>query len=393
MKALKVFVICAIIVSAAIGGSYLSAKIWGGKPESIEAPATLNIEQDMTIGSFGAANSIPQEVLQKVFRIADESENSKTLSSTGMSNEEIRSTAVAQLSLFAERGSKNWMKILPKFVLWIAFLMFVFFAMRRGSITAKSRKIYLALAVLVFGVVMGSDPSPMGTVKDAIALFATSRAIFPPRMIALGVFLLLVIFANKFICSWGCQLGTLQDLLFRINRNRKDNGHKLPQFRIPFVVSNGLRILFFAVFTTIAFVQSYDIFEDMDPFKLFNPAKLTTFGVAFVGVMLLLSIFTYRPWCHLFCPFGLVGWMAEKVSVFKIRVNYDKCIGCGRCAAACPTPVMDAILKQDKLTIPDCFACGTCMEVCPVKAISLSKGRREKPPVDKFGKSIDHQEA
>jgi len=67
-------------------------------------------------------------------------------------------------------------------------------------------------AVCVFGIIPGSDPSPMGTVKDAIVLLDLKGMIFPPRLIAFGIFLLMVILANKYICSWGCRFGTLQDL-------------------------------------------------------------------------------------------------------------------------------------------------------------------------------------
>jgi polyferredoxin len=46
----------------------------------------------------------------------------------------------------------------------------------------------------------------------------------------------------------------------------------------------------------------------------------------FISLALVVSLFIYRPWCYFFCPFGLDGWMAEKISLFKIKVDYDKCI-------------------------------------------------------------------
>lgn len=114
------------------------------------------------------------------------------------------------------------------------FLSTVFVLMRRKTVTAGVRKgLYLAAAA-VFGILLGADPSPMGTVKDAIALYGYKGVIFPPRMIALSVFLLLVLIANKFICSWGCQLGTLQDLLFRLNRDKGDRKGIMRQYRPPF---------------------------------------------------------------------------------------------------------------------------------------------------------------
>jgi NAD-dependent dihydropyrimidine dehydrogenase PreA subunit len=133
----------------------------------------------------------------------------------------------------------------------------------------------------------------------------------------------------------------------------------------------------------VAFVWATDIVEGIDPFKVFKPQVLGLLGAAFVGAILILSLFTYRPWCHFFCPFGLAGWMAEKVSLFNIKVDYDKCIACGACEKACPSTVMGAILKRDRV-IPDCFACGTCIETCPAGVIALKFGKRTKPPRGKF---------
>jgi polyferredoxin len=197
------------------------------------------------------------------------------------------------------------------------------------------------------------------------------------------VFLLLVMVANKFICSWGCQLGTLQDLIFRLNRNQGDRRGVLRQFKIPFVVTNTVRIAFFGALVLFAFAWATDLVEGLDPFKVFQPQVLGLAGAAFVVVVLVLSLFTYRPWCHFFCPFGLAGWVGEKISLFKLQVDDDKCIACEACAKACPSTVMGAILKRDKV-IPDCFACGTCIETCPVDAIALKPGKRSRPPAGKF---------
>jgi polyferredoxin len=223
----------------------------------------------------------------------------------------------------------------------------------------------------------------MGTVKDAIVLLGSRGVIFPPRLIAFGVFLLMVIIANKFICSWGCQLGTLQDTIFRLNRDKGDRKGVLRQVKVPFAVSNAVRVAFFITIAVFAFVWATDIVEGIDPFKVFKPRALAWLGGTFVGIVLIASLFVYRPWCHFFCPFGLVGWAAERISLFKVHVDYDKCIACGSCEKACPSTVMGAILRRDR-TIPDCFSCGTCMEVCPAGAISFGTGGRSKPPAGKF---------
>ena len=184
--------------------------------------------------------------------------------------------------------------------------------MRKNRVTPRVRKIFYLTAILIFGIILSSDPSAMGTVKDAIHLYASTGAIFPPRLIAMAIFLLTVFLANKFICAWGCQLGTLQDLIFRLGRNVRDTKGDIAQYKIPFAVTNTVRVLFFIVFTVVAFIWAVDIVEPVDPFKVFNITILGTAGIAFIVMLMIASLFIYRPWCHFFCPFGLVGWVVEK---------------------------------------------------------------------------------
>jgi polyferredoxin len=223
----------------------------------------------------------------------------------------------------------------------------------------------------------------MGTVKDALALYARTQVFFLPRMVAFTLFLLGVLLANKFICAWGCQFGVLQDLIFRIGRDRLDRKGRLCQIKPSFALSNTLRVAFFLAFIIAAFVWTVDLIEPIDPFKVYNPGSIGLIGGVSLALLLGLSLFIYRPWCHFLCPFGFLGWIAESASLTHILVDYETCIACQQCAKACPSTVMAAILKQDRVT-PDCFACGVCLTTCPVKAISFSSGRRELPPEGKF---------
>lgn len=383
----KAFIQFALLIAAVVGASFVSARLWGGKPEGGAQTRALILEETMTVGQFASRNELPPPLVKKVFGLQSPQDKQKLVTSFGMSTTEILSKAEGLLALQAEHGSKNWGKIVVKFSLWLVFLAATLVLMRKGRVTARLRKGLLLAAVVLFGVILGSDPSPMGTVKDAIVLFGSKGVVFPPRLIAFGIFLLLVIVANKFICSWGCQLGTLQDLIFRLNRDKDDRKGLFCQFKVPFVLSNGVRTAFFVALTTVAFVWATDIVEGIDPFRIFKPQVLGLVGIVFVGAVLVLSLFTYRPWCHFFCPFGLVGWVAEKISLFKIHVDYSKCIACGTCDKACPSTVMGAILKRDR-AIPDCFACGTCIESCPAQAVAFKTGRRSRPPEGKFAETL-----
>ncbi|MDD2806283.1 MAG: 4Fe-4S binding protein [Elusimicrobiales bacterium] len=373
-KKIKVLAGAAALVALVIAGSLLSVRLWGGKGSTAVLAGPLAYSSGMTPEQFAAANDLPREVASAAFgsRFGPPGHYGE------LPPDGLKASVERELALYNEAASKNWRKILLKFVMWSAFLAAVFPLLRRGFLQGAPRNwVYLA-AVLLFGVALGADPSPMGTVKDAVVLYGRSGAIFPPRLIALFFFLLLVVAANKFICSWGCQLGVLQDLLFRLGR-----AGELKRWRPPFSFTNTVRVLFFIALVLAALLLDTDIIEPVDPFKIYSPLAPSVWGWAGITLLLGASLFVYRPWCHLFCPFGLAGWLAEKISVYRIKVDYAKCVACGACAKACPSTVMGAILKRDR-AIPDCFSCGDCLAACPARAVSFSAGRRETPPADKF---------
>jgi len=381
----KVILYFLSIVFIVVLCSFISVGIWGGKQEQPIEIQEISISDGMTIREFGEINSLTNPVLREIFDLKSPADLDKNLDEYG-NIEHITALVRKNLALASEHATKNWTKIPVKFVLWFVFLIMVFIVLRNQSNTSVLRKWLYLLSILIFGVIMGSDPSPMGTVKDAIHLYGTTQAVYIPRMIALGIFLTIVFIANKYICAWGCQAGTLQDLIFRVNRTKNFRAAIGRQVKLPFVLTNTIRFVFFCIFTFAAVLWGAEIIEPIDPFKIYNPAHVGLLGGVFIGVLLVSSLFIYRPWCHLFCPFGLVGWIIEKVSFVKISVDYDSCIACEKCSAACPSTVMDAILKRDTKTIPDCFACYTCRDVCPTDSIRFSSRKRTMPPADKFKK-------
>ena len=377
----------AFLVGAVVGLSLLSNRLWPQQAETIPPPAELVVAESMTVARFGQANDLDSSLLKEILDLTGPEDLDRPLADFGLSPEQLQDRVDKARALAAEHASKNWRKILVKFGLWLVFLSAVLVLVRRNRVTPRLRKLLYLTAVLVFGVVLGSDPSPMGTIKDAIHLLAAEGVIFPPRLIALAVFLLMVFAANKFICAWGCQLGTLQDLIFRLNRNAKDAKGLLPQFKPPFALANTVRVLFLAAFTAVAVLWAADVIEPVDPFKVYKPLALMWYGLGFVAALLVAGLFVYRPWCHFFCPFGLAGWLVEKIAFNRIKVDYATCIACEACAKACPSTVMNAILRRDTKVIPDCFACATCMGVCPTNSISFGPGKRSRPPAGHFEKN------
>jgi len=53
-----------------------------------------------------------------------------------------------------------------------------------------------------------------------------------------------------------------------------------------------------------------------------------------------------------------------------VRIDVDKCTGCGACVEVCPVQALE--VKGAKVTVNDnCVDCGACLNQCPVAALSF----------------------
>ena len=226
----------------------------------------------------------------------------------------------------------------------------------------------LLAAVLVCGFVLGKSPNPMeGTVK----IFKSMVGLYPSiisKLLALVFFIVLAIIGNKLICGWACPFGALQELIYSLPILRK-----IKRWKAPFWLTNTIRgglflVMLLFLFGIVSGRKGFVIYHYLNPFNLFNLDFDHWLIVVTVVVSLTLAFFTYRPFCHLICPFGFVSWIAEQVSLTRVKVDHEKCTDCGLCIKACPTQAAkDRVLN--KLFGADCFSCARCLNVCPQDAI------------------------
>ena len=180
-KKMKVVFGFAVLTASVMIFSMISSAMWGGKPETGEMARNIAINSSMTLKEFASVNSLENTVLKDIFSLSSKGDLDKMISDYDLSEEAIIAAVNKARSLANEEESKNWVKILLKFIFWIVFLNLVFRLIRKNKINHNNRKLLLAFSVLVSGVILGADPSPMGTVKDAVVLFGRTGTFFPPR--------------------------------------------------------------------------------------------------------------------------------------------------------------------------------------------------------------------
>ena len=250
--------------------------------------------------------------------------------------------------------------VLVKFVLWIVVVIVATTLLRRRQVTSKVRVAFLAGGVLVFGFLFGLlisgslNTNPVSSLRTLLTTTLVQRQFVLPIVAMLLILLLTVWASNKSICGWGCQLGLLQDLLHRV---------PLPRWKPPFWLANSVRIVAFVALVVGLVAAGLDWIGVIDPFQLFSFNFTLWIGVFSAGVIVA-SLFVYRPWCRFLCPFGLVGWLVEQVSLLRPRINREVCKECQLCVKACPSQAM-ADFYDGKKFHADCFACGACIEACP----------------------------
>ena len=175
-------------------------------------------------------------------------------------------------------------------------------------------------------------------------------------------------------CGWVCFFGGLEDGFSRIL--------KKPILRF----AGGIwRYLPFAVLLVVVLTAAATLSPTycywLCPFKAVTEyvqvislkilIQTIIFIMLFAGLVMVLPFLTKRrTQCGLFCPFGAFQSFTNKVSVFEVRADKEKCVKCGLCTRNCPTFSIDAESIEAGGSRMTCMKCGKCVDICPKGALS-----------------------
>jgi NAD-dependent dihydropyrimidine dehydrogenase PreA subunit len=266
---------------------------------------------------------------------------------------------------------------LLKYFLWATWLLLILVVIMSRKKIKRFRMPILLLTVILFGILLGANPNPM---QSIVKLFKVFNGMEREPVVIIFSFIFFSIFSilgSKLICSWGCPLGALQEVIFNIPIYKEKF-----RYQLPFIISFSVRLILFILFFLLLFgiglgVSNYVFYRDVNYFNIFDFHKLTLFASLTLPIFILSSLYLYRPFCQLICPYGLYAWLLENFAVNKIIIIEDKCTKCLKCIKSCPTQAMNAIYeKKREYFLPDCWACGECIEVCPTDAVKYDNYKK-----------------
>ena len=231
----------------------------------------------------------------------------------------------------------------------IAFLWY------KGKMTQRVAFIFLIMTVFLGFLIF----SPMAPYQLQMAVIGGGPGPGTPLPMVIGLFvtfMVLTFVAGRIFCAQLCPIGAVQELIYTDPKQKTNSAQK----RIIMVI----RFLYFIVFLVAGFLFSAALLRFFGIKEFFYLDFNSAFFTIFV-ILIALSLFFYRPFCRLFCPFGTLLSLAAAKSLFKIR-RTAACIRCGKCEQVCPTA--EAGADDEKM---ECYLCGRCTRVCPVKGALL----------------------
>lgn len=227
---------------------------------------------------------------------------------------------------------------------------------------------------------------------------------FLPALIALdfvvlGILIILTLLFGRLYCSVICPLGVMQDLFAYWGRKHKKNRYnyspekKWLRYTVLGIFIVCLIIGFAPVTTLLAPYSAYgrivnSLFRPLYDLMLNGLAAIdshfewylipeaelwlrsvTTLVIALL-TLVILGVLAWRhgrTYCNTICPVGTMLSFFARFSLFRIRVDEEKCNQCGLCAKNCKAAAIDT--KNGTIDYSRCIVCGDCIDKCNRKAI------------------------
>ena len=163
---------------------------------------------------------------------------------------------------------------------------------------------------------------------------------------------------GRALCGYGCPVGVFQELLHSIRSRVK----KMPGLIIPTKWSYWIRWIIIGITGILILFFGFDLIQIVAPYQLWQ-LEIAMPGIFVMTAFFATSIFFYRPFCRLLCPFGAFASLAARFSLWGLS-REDECKSCELCRMECNV--------DDCQKYGECYLCGRCVRACGEEALTVS---------------------
>lgn len=232
----------------------------------------------------------------------------------------------------------------------------------------------IALIVLVLCTLAFWDnfyPLKIFDIQFTAALQSGVVSGFGLSAILLGLVIVLTLLFGRIYCSTLCPLGLYQELLTILFKPFYKKHKFLPQKHYIWAY-----LIAAVLFGTLC-GGTVVLLRMIDPYSIAgNAMSGVWFGLGFAAALAILVFFKKRFFCTNICPVGAILGFISRLSLFKIRIDTDKCKMCSLCARSCPCSSID--FKNHTVNNETCVKCFKCLAHCNHGALYYGLPKAQK---------------
>ena len=161
---------------------------------------------------------------------------------------------------------------------------------------------------------------------------------------------------GRAVCGYGCPVGAVQEIFYDVPTGKKGKTKLIIPTKAASLIRAGVLILVVGLYLSLGI----DLIREVAPYQLWR-LELVIPGLYVMLAFFMASLFVYRPFCRLFCPFGAIASLTARFSRYKLSKT-DSCVECGLCEMKCPT----GELSEEH---GECYLCGRCVRACNRNAL------------------------
>lgn len=228
------------------------------------------------------------------------------------------------------------------------------------------------------------DACPIGSLQAVISDIKYKFSFY-----IVGFLTLMGVTMGRFICGWLCPFGLIQELLNKIPSPKFKVSKRFEKLKYLKYVILLVFVILLPMFwvndvgmgspTFCKYICPAGTLEGGVPLTLLDTSLRSALGFLFAWkltlliITIILSIIIFRPFCRFICPLGAIYSIFNPISIYRLKIDKDKCTSCGTCAKKCKMDI-EVYKKPNSL---ECIRCGECKSACSQGAIKTLISMKE----------------